>query len=51
MAPDLVIYHPNGEPFLSLTELNKRRRIAEQRTEKLAAKLRELRIDPDKIGA
>jgi Uma2 family endonuclease len=65
MAPDLVIYHPNGEPFLSLTELNERRRIAEQRAdsaeqraenaeqraEQLAAKLRELGIDPDAVGA
>jgi Uma2 family endonuclease len=57
MAPDLVIYHPNGEPFLSLTELNERRRSAEQRAdsaeqraEQLAAKLRELGIDPDAIG-
>ncbi len=57
MAPDLVIYHPNGEPFLSLTELNERRRSAEQRAdsaeqraEQLAAKLRELGIDPDGIS-
>jgi Uma2 family endonuclease len=65
MAPDLVIYHPNGEPFLSLTELNERRRSAEQRAdsaerradsaeqraERLAAKLRELGIEPDTIDS
>jgi Uma2 family endonuclease len=56
MAPDLIIYHPNGEPFLSLTESTERRRSAEQRADsaeqraaRLAAKLRELGIDPDPI--
>jgi Uma2 family endonuclease len=56
MAPDLIIYHPNGEPFLSLTESNNRRQSAEQRADsaeqradRLAAKLRELGIEPDTI--
>ncbi len=49
IAPDLIIYHPNGEPFLSLTESNERRRSAEQRADRLAAKLRELGIDPETI--
>jgi Uma2 family endonuclease len=54
MNPDLTIYHPNGEPFLTLAELNERRlnaeqraNTAEQRANRLAAKLRELGIEPD----
>jgi Uma2 family endonuclease len=68
MDSELSIYHPNGEPFLTLTELNERRlsaehraetaehraetaeqraETAEHRAERLAAKLRELGIEPD----
>jgi Uma2 family endonuclease len=50
----LTIYRPDGEPFLGFIELDKRRKLAEQKLEievqknaRLAAKLRELGIDPD----
>jgi Uma2 family endonuclease len=64
MQPDtLVIYHPDGRPFLSFVELDLRRQQAEQATEQanqradeanrraelLAAKLRELGIDPTSL--
>ena len=64
LAPDtLVIYRPDGERFLEFGELDARRQAAEQRAERaelettvarqdvarLAAKLRELGIDPDQI--
>jgi Uma2 family endonuclease len=50
----LVISRPDGEKFLEFGELDARRRSAEQRAERseldvarLAAKLRELGVDPD----
>jgi Uma2 family endonuclease len=56
MTDDLTIYHPNGDRFLTLTELDRRRRsaeqradTAEQRADRLAAKLRELGVDPTSI--
>jgi Uma2 family endonuclease len=59
-AGELEIYRPDGQPFLSFIDLDLRRQAAEQRAdtaeqraneiqqqaEKLAAKLRELGIDP-----
>ena len=54
--PELIIYYPDGDPFSSYTEERKRaerdRQRAEnekQRAEKLAAKLRELGINPEDI--
>ncbi len=64
LEPDtLLIYRPNGEKFLEFGELDELRRAAQQRAEraelevavtkqdvaKLAAKLRELGVDPDRI--
>lgn len=59
----LEIYRPNGEKFLSYAELEEQRLLdrqrlqqesqraeqAEQIAQRLAAKLRELNIDPDSI--
>jgi len=59
----LEIYRPDGEKFLSYSELDQQRELerrraeeefqraeeASQRAERLAAKLRELNIDPDSI--
>jgi hypothetical protein len=59
----LEIYRPDGEKFLSYAELEADRALnrqrlqqesqraeqAEQKSERLAAKLRELNIDPDSI--
>ena len=59
----LEIYRPDGEKFLSYSELDQQRELerrraeeefqraeeASQRAERLAAKLRELNIDPDRI--
>ena len=45
----LEIYRPDGQKFLSYSELEEQRELAQQRAERLAAKLRELNIDPDSI--
>ncbi|MEG4287055.1 Uma2 family endonuclease [Microcoleus sp. A006_D1] len=52
----LEIYRPDREKFLSYSELDQQRELerrraeeASQRAERLAAKLRELNIDPDSI--
>jgi Uma2 family endonuclease len=52
----LEIYRPDGQKFLSYLELEEQKQLAQeqaeretQRAEKLAAKLRELNIDPDSI--
>ena len=65
LEPDnLVIYRPDGEQFLGFIELDQRRQIAEEqrqiaeehqqiaeeRATQLAAKLRELGVDPDSIS-
>jgi Uma2 family endonuclease len=57
LEPDtLKIYRPDGQPFASFVDLDLRRQAAEQRAdnaeqraEKLAAKLRELGIDPGSV--
>ena len=46
---ELEIYQPDGESFLSPEELREERDFERQRAERLAAKLRELNIDPDSI--
>lgn len=46
---ELEIYRPDGEKFLSYVELERQRESAQQRAEKLAAKLREMGINPDEV--
>jgi Uma2 family endonuclease len=46
---NLVIYRPDGEKFCGFTELDERRQLAEERVILLAAKLRELGVDPDTV--
>ena len=45
----LELYRPDGPKFLSYLELEEQRELEAQRAERLAAKLRELNIDPDSI--
>jgi len=45
----LTIYRPDGDPFLTPVELAQQRDQARQRAERLAARLRELGVDPDQI--
>jgi hypothetical protein len=45
----LELYRPDGQRFLSYLELEEQRELQAQRAERLAAKLRELNIDPDTI--
>ena len=42
MEQELKLYHPNGEVFSTYTEVK-------QQSQKLAAKLRELGLNPDEI--
>jgi Uma2 family endonuclease len=44
---DLMIYHPDGEPFYTMLEVKERADEEKQRADKLAAKLRDLGINPD----
>jgi len=48
-GPELVVYKPNGERFLTFVELAHLAMTEKVRSEKLAAKLRELGIDPDTL--
>lgn len=51
LQPDtLEIYRPDGDRFLSFVELDQARINAVQRADRLAAKLRELGIDPSEIA-
>lgn len=45
----LEIHRPDGQKFLSYLEMEEQAQLAQQRAEKLAAKLRELNIDPDSL--
>nr|WP_245395443.1 Uma2 family endonuclease [Anthocerotibacter panamensis] len=45
----LELYRPDDEKFLSPVELAQRAERSEQRAERLAAKLRELGLDPEQI--
>jgi Uma2 family endonuclease len=45
----LDLYRPDGQKFLSYLELEQQRELTAQRAERLAAKLRELNVDPDNI--
>lgn len=47
--PELEIYAPNGRKFVSYVELDTQRQLAEEKAQRLAAKLRELNINPDDI--
>jgi hypothetical protein len=57
LQPDnLAIYRPDGEKFLGFVELDRQRQFAEEQRQfaeekatRLAAKLRELGVDPDNI--
>jgi Uma2 family endonuclease len=46
---ELTVRGPDGRPFLSPAEIAAGRNAAERRAEKLAAKLRELGIDPEQV--
>lgn len=46
---DVTITHPDGKPFQSVLEISAARQAAEERAAVLAAKLRELGIDPDAV--
>ncbi len=45
----LTIYTPQGKPFLTPVELAQERDEAQQKSERLAEKLRELGVNPDEI--
>lgn len=55
-ATELLLYHPDGRPFLSYTEIaqqaeqqRQRAEQAEQRSQRLAERLRAMGIDPKEI--
>ncbi|MEM8604350.1 MAG: Uma2 family endonuclease [Cyanobacteria bacterium P01_H01_bin.121] len=48
-ATGLEVYYPNGDRFLDFQELFQAREAVEQERDRLAAKLRELGIDPGAI--
>ena len=45
----LELYRPDGQKFATYVELDRQRELAIARAERLAAKLRELEIDPDTL--
>jgi Uma2 family endonuclease len=47
--PEMRLYYPDGQPFSTYSEERQRAEAESQRAEKLAAKLRELGINPDEI--
>jgi Uma2 family endonuclease len=48
-AGELVIYRPDGARFLTFVELEQAREQERARAERLAARLRELGVDPDQL--
>lgn len=48
-SEDMIIYRPDGRRFPTIVELDNQREEAEQRAERLAARLRELGVDPDAL--
>jgi Uma2 family endonuclease len=46
---EMVVYHPDGTPFRSPLEVRRELDRAEAERDRLAAKLRELGVDPDSI--
>jgi Uma2 family endonuclease len=49
MAEELQLYRPDGTLFLSFDEVSERLERAEERADRLAAKLREMGIDPETV--
>ena len=47
--PELIIYYPDGQPFSSYIQERQRAENERKKAEKLAAKLRELGINPEDI--
>ncbi len=47
--PELIIYYPDGQSFSSYSEEKDKAEQERQRAEKLAAKLRELGINPEEL--
>jgi len=47
--PELLLYYPDGQPFTSYNQERQRAEVERQRAERLAAKLRELNINPEEI--
>lgn len=45
----LELYRPDGQKFIDFVELERKRELAQAKAERLAAKLRELGIDPETI--
>jgi hypothetical protein len=48
-GPELVVYLPDGKPFVTPDAQAEEHEKAIQRADALAAKLREMGVDPDKI--
>jgi Uma2 family endonuclease len=48
-GPELLIYRPNGERFLTFTELAQQAEAEQQRADELAVKLRELGVDTNTL--
>lgn len=48
-GPELQIYRPDGQRFLSYVEIAQQAEQERQRAERLAERLRELGVDPDQI--
>jgi Uma2 family endonuclease len=47
LGDDLTIFRPDGRPFETYLEIARQREESERRAERLAARLRELGVDPD----
>jgi Uma2 family endonuclease len=48
-SDEIVLFRPDGTPFLSFLEMAARAEEATQRSARLAARLRELGVDPDSV--
>ena len=48
-SKELELYRPDGQKFATYVELDQQRELAQQRAERLAAKLQELGVDPDTL--
>jgi Uma2 family endonuclease len=46
---ELQIYHPDGKPFLTYTEIAQKAEQAEAKAARLAEQLRAMGIDPDQV--
>jgi len=45
----LLLFYPNGQPFLTSVELARRADAEHARAERLAERLRALGLDPDEV--